>query len=60
MLEPNEKIDSWWIVVKTDAGRPYLLTDLGIKKLPTRLAHNIDKFLWSLLPVTQKLRSHQK
>ena len=52
-LNPNEKIDSWDVVVKTTEGRELtFIDDLGIGQLPHKVTQAIDEILENKYPVT--------
>jgi len=58
MLNPNEKIDSWVITVRTadntpgfTDGRTFTLNELGID-LPDSITQPVDEIIESLYPVT--------
>lgn len=51
-LNPDEKIDSWDVVVRTTEGRELSLNDLRIDQLPPCATHAINDLIEDNYPVT--------
>lgn len=50
-LESNEKIDYWWIMVKTNKGREIILENLMVGTPSDRVCELIDDSIEEELPV---------